>query len=82
MAAELGIWLLIGSLCLKGGEPDGRFVNRSFLVGPDGAVRARYDKIHMFDVELDGRRELPRVARPTGRASGPCWPRRRGSGSG
>jgi predicted amidohydrolase len=54
LAGELGIWLLIGSLCLKSGDPDGRFVNRSFLVGPDGAVRARYDKIHMFDVELEG----------------------------
>ena len=54
MAAELGVWLLIGSLCLKSGEADGRFVNRSFLIGPDGAIRARYDKIHMFDVALAG----------------------------
>jgi predicted amidohydrolase len=54
VAAELGIWLVVGSLCLKGGRADGRFVNRSFLVGPDGGVRARYDKIHMFDVTLDG----------------------------
>ena len=54
MAAELSIWLLIGSLCLRAGGADGRFVNRSFLVGPDGAVRARYDKIHMFDVALKG----------------------------
>ncbi|MEM6549329.1 MAG: carbon-nitrogen hydrolase family protein [Pseudomonadota bacterium] len=53
VAAELGIWLLIGSLALK--EPgETRFVNRSFLIGPDGAIRARYDKIHMFDVELGG----------------------------
>ena len=54
MAAELSVWLVIGSLCLKAGGADGRFVNRSFLVGPDGAVRARYDKIHMFDVALTG----------------------------
>jgi predicted amidohydrolase len=54
VTAELGVWLLIGSLCLKTGEPDGRFANRSFLIGPDGAVRARYDKIHMFDVDLGG----------------------------
>ena len=52
VAGELGIWLSLGSLALKSGEPDGRFVNRSFLVGPDGEIRARYDKIHMFDVEL------------------------------
>jgi len=53
VAGELGVWLLIGSLCLRSGEADGRFVNRSLLVGPDGTVRARYDKIHMFDVDLD-----------------------------
>ena len=49
VAAELEIWLLIGSLALSGESPDGRFVNRSFLIGPDGAVAARYNKIHMFD---------------------------------
>jgi len=54
VADELGVWLLVGSLCLKSGDADGRFVNRSFLVGPDGAIGARYDKIHMFDVDLDG----------------------------
>jgi len=54
VAAELRVWLLIGSLCLKSGDVDGRFVNRSLLIAPDGAVRARYDKIHMFDVDLDG----------------------------
>jgi len=49
----LGIWLLIGSLALKTDDPDGRFANRSFLVGPDGEIMARYDKIHMFDVDID-----------------------------
>ncbi|MFN3260533.1 MAG: carbon-nitrogen hydrolase family protein [Pikeienuella sp.] len=49
VASELEIWLLIGSLALSGEAPDGRFVNRSFLVTPKGAVAARYDKIHMFD---------------------------------
>lgn len=51
-AAELGVWLLIGSLALKTKDPDGRFANRSFLIGPDGVVRASYDKIHMFDVQV------------------------------
>ncbi|MDX5383834.1 MAG: carbon-nitrogen hydrolase family protein [Rhodobacterales bacterium] len=51
-AAELGVWLLIGSLALKTKDPDGRFANRSFLIGPDGVVRAFYDKIHMFDVQV------------------------------
>lgn len=54
-ARDLGIWLLIGSLALKrGGAADGddRFVNRSFLIDPDGRIVARYDKIHMFDVDI------------------------------
>ena len=51
-AAKLGVWLLIGSLALLTGAADGRFANRSFLISPDGAVLARYDKIHMFDVDL------------------------------
>ncbi|WP_112321146.1 carbon-nitrogen hydrolase family protein [Oceanibium sediminis] len=49
-AAEHGTWCLIGSLALKTGER--RFANRSFLIAPDGAIAARYDKIHMFDVDL------------------------------
>lgn len=52
LAAELGLWVLIGSLALKTDDPDGRFANRSFLIGPDGAIMARYDKIHMFDVQV------------------------------
>lgn len=50
VAAELGLWLAIGSLALRG---DGaRFVNRSFVITPEGQIAARYDKIHMFDVTL------------------------------
>jgi predicted amidohydrolase len=51
-AADLGIWLLIGSLGLKTHDADGRFANRSFLIAPDGGIVARYDKIHMFDVDV------------------------------
>jgi len=51
-ARALGIWLLIGSLALKTDDPDGRFANRSFLVSPTGEIVARYDKIHMFDVDV------------------------------
>jgi deaminated glutathione amidase len=47
--ASLKVWLLIGSLGLKSRDKSGRFANRSFLIGPDGGVVARYDKIHMFD---------------------------------
>lgn len=52
LAGEKGIWLLIGSLGLLTDDPDGRFANRSFLIGPDGGIVARYDKIHMFDVNV------------------------------
>jgi predicted amidohydrolase len=51
-AADLQIWLLIGSLALKTSGPDGRFANRSFLVNPQGQITVRYDKIHMFDVQV------------------------------
>ena len=51
-AARLGVWLLIGSLALKTSDADGRFANRSFLIAPDGSISARYDKIHMFDVDV------------------------------
>ena len=49
-AKENGIWVAIGSLAVA--RDDGRWANRSLLVASDGAVAARYDKIHMFDVEL------------------------------
>ena len=52
-AREAGIWLLIGSLGLKTGDADGRFANRSFVIDPQGQIKARYDKIHMFDVDID-----------------------------
>ncbi|MGR3633825.1 MAG: carbon-nitrogen hydrolase family protein [Limimaricola soesokkakensis] len=51
-AAGAGIWLSLGSIAVKTGDADGRFANRSLLIGPDGAIHARYDKIHMFDVEV------------------------------
>ena len=44
-----GIWLLIGSVAVRAGD---RAANRSLLFSPDGVVVARYDKIHMFDVNL------------------------------
>ena len=44
------IWLLAGSFAVKLEER--RAANRAFLFSPDGAIAARYDKLHMFDVEL------------------------------
>ena len=52
LAKELNIWLLIGSLHIR---VDGdKTANRSFLMGPDGTIKTRYSKIHLFDVDLDG----------------------------
>ena len=50
LAAELKVWLLIGSALVK--RTDGGAANRSILVGPDGRIAATYDKMHMFDVDL------------------------------
>jgi predicted amidohydrolase len=50
LAEELGVWLLIGSLAIK--VSDTKTANRSFLIDPKGAIAARYDKIHLFDVDL------------------------------
>lgn len=51
-AARQGVWLLLGSLGIKTQDADGRFANRQFLISPDGNIAARYDKIHMFDVQV------------------------------
>ncbi|MCB1531578.1 MAG: carbon-nitrogen hydrolase family protein [Alphaproteobacteria bacterium] len=52
LAKELGIWLLIGSFSVKLSED--KLANRSFLFSPQGETAARYDKIHLFDVQLPG----------------------------
>jgi len=51
LARDLHVTLLIGSLAIALPEDD-RFANRSYLITPDGQIAARYDKIHMFDVEV------------------------------
>jgi len=52
LARELTIWLHIGSMPMK--LANGKLANRSFLISPEGRVTARYDKIHMFDIDLGG----------------------------
>lgn len=64
LAAELGIFLHIGSLAIKLDET--RVANRSYLIDPQGGIAARYDKLHMFDVDLAGGESH--------RESSHCWP--------
>jgi predicted amidohydrolase len=52
LARQHGMHIHIGSLAVP--LPDGRFANRSVLFGPDGAMLARYDKIHLFDATIEG----------------------------
>lgn len=50
-AAQAGIWVHLGSLALLGDDGVSR-VNRGFVIDDQGGIRARYDKIHLFDVDL------------------------------
>ena len=47
-----GVWVSLGSLAVRGEGDDGRNANRAFIIDAAGEIRARYDKIHMFDVQL------------------------------
>ena len=49
-AADAGVWVHLGSLAVKAG--DGKLANRGFVIDAAGDIRARYDKIHLFDVDL------------------------------
>ncbi len=53
LAKELSVDLLIGSLAIK--LSDTKAANRSFLIGQGGVVKAKYDKMHLFDVEINAR---------------------------
>jgi predicted amidohydrolase len=60
LARELGIHLHIGSMAIRldehsgGASGEAGVANRAFLIAPDGRIIQRYDKIHMFDVDLAG----------------------------
>jgi len=63
------IWVLAGSLALRGEA--GKLVNRSLLFDPSGRIAARYDKIHLFDVDLPGGAVIRESATYTGGAAAP-----------
>ncbi len=56
LARETGAWILVGSLVIDPADNSGddRLANRSFLIDATGGIVARYDKIHMFDIDLPG----------------------------
>ncbi len=51
-AREHQVWIELGSLALRPNDGEGRLVNRGFLIDPSGRIVARYDKLHLFDVDL------------------------------
>lgn len=52
-ARQNAIWVHLGSLPVSGERTDGRLVNRSLVIDAQGSIKARYDKIHLFDVDID-----------------------------
>ncbi|MCF6444584.1 carbon-nitrogen hydrolase family protein [Nereida sp. MMG025] len=69
-ARQAAVSVLIGSLAVKTDDPDGRFANRSFMIGPDGNIKSTYDKMHMFDVQVSDHESYheSKGYRPGGRA--------------
>ncbi len=68
-AVRAGIWVHLGSLALKSGDDGALWANRAFVIDPAGGIVARYDKIHLFDVDLptgESWRESSRYAPGTG----------------
>ncbi|WP_089131900.1 carbon-nitrogen hydrolase family protein [Sphingorhabdus sp. SMR4y] len=52
-AKKAGMWVQLGSLAITSpDDPGGKWINRSYLINPAGDITARYDKIHLFDVDL------------------------------
>ncbi len=68
LAQATHAWLLVGSLTVK--VDDGHMANRSYLLSPEGAITARYDKIHMFDATLPSGKSIRESSayRPGGEA--------------
>lgn len=58
-AKRAGIWVQLGSLAIKTADnPGEKWLNRSYLINPEGEIAARYDKIHLFDVDLSPEESL------------------------
>jgi len=62
-AARRGVWVMLGSVAVAG--PGGKILNRGFMLDDRGEVRGRYDKIHLFDVQLSETETYRESARVT-----------------
>jgi len=62
-AAKQGIWVHLGSLAVL--REDGKLANRAFVIDDAGEVRTRYDKMHLFDVDVPGSAESHRESAHT-----------------
>jgi len=60
-AAERGVWVVVGSIAVPG--PGGKVYNRGFVIDDTGAIRSRYDKLHLFDIALSETRVYKESAR-------------------
>jgi predicted amidohydrolase len=68
LAKELKVWLHCGSLAVT--MPSGKVANRTYMLDPSGNVAAKYDKIHMFDVDLgNGEKYLESAVFEAGKSS-------------
>ena len=70
-----GLWVHLGSLAVR--RADGRFANRGFVIDDAGAIRARYDKLHLFDVDLPTGESWREFRGLCARATRRWWSRRR-----
>ena len=70
MARAARVWLVGGTMPIKGADPN-KVAAASLLVGPDGALVARYDKVHLFDVDVPGKTESHRESRYIAPGSAP-----------
>lgn len=68
-AARHGVWVAVGSLAVRVGD---RWANRSLVVDASGAIVARYDKIHLFDVDLGAERWTESAAYAAGTQAVVC----------
>ena len=62
-ALQNKVWVMLGSIAVP--APDGKIINRGFVIDATGKIQSRYDKIHMFDIQLsenESYRESARVA--------------------